>query len=112
MDEWTDAQALVSLCLSRECRELGEKTIDGVLCEGLETTDSSGFDWNFPVKSFVGRLWVSVQTGYPVLAEGEVTGGDEGNLRQTATMDQFQWDLDFDESGIEPEIPSDYRCID
>ena len=111
-DKWTNPQALVSLVLSLEHRELGEKTINGVLCEGIETTDLNGWGGNYPIKSLVGQVWVSVETGYPVLVEGEVTGGDDGNLHQTATLDQFQWNVDFDESEIEPEIPSDYQCID
>ena len=111
-DKWTNPQALVSLVLSLEHRELGEKTINGVLCEGVETTDLNGWGGNFPIKSLVGQVWVSVETGYPVLAKGEWTGGDDGNLHQTATLDQFQWNVDFDESKIEPEIPSDYECID
>jgi hypothetical protein len=111
-DKWTDPQALLSLLLPRECRELGRKTIDGVLCEGVETTDSSGLDWNFPVESFSARLWVSVETVYPLLLEVEMIGGDDGSIRQTSTLDQFQWNLDFEESGIEPEIPSTYECID
>lgn len=110
-DRWTDPQGLVSLCVAREHRELGEKTIDGVLCEGIEMTDPSGL-FNFPVKSFAGRLWVSVETGYPVLVESEVTGGDDGDIHHSSTGDQFQWNVDLSESEIEPEIPSDYSLME
>jgi len=111
-EEWTDPQALVGLFLSREYRELGRKMIDGVLCEGIETTDASGWRTGFPIKSFVGQLWASVETGYPVLLEGEVTGGADGNLHWTSTADQFRWNIGLDASEIEPEIPSDYSSID
>ena len=111
-EAWTDPQVLVGLFLSREYRELDRRTIDGVLCEGIETTDASGWRSDFQIKSFVGRMWVSVETGYPILLEAELTAGNDGNLHRTSTADQFQWNVDFDESEIEPEIPSDYECID
>ena len=111
-EAWTDPQALIGLLLSREYRELGRKTVDGVVCEGMETTDASGWRSNFQIKSFVGRMWVSVETGYPVLLEAEVSAGEDGNLHLTSMADQFQWKVDFAKSKIEPEIPSDYECID
>ncbi len=114
MDKWTNPQELVSHLLSLECeyRELSKKTINGVLCEGLETTDPTIWDGSFPIKSLIGRMWVSVETGYPVLLECEVTGGDDGNVHRTTKMDQFQWNVNLDESDVEPEIPSGYECID
>jgi outer membrane lipoprotein-sorting protein len=102
---WSDPQSLVNCCLARKHHALGQKTIDGVLCEGIETTDSSGP----PVKRFAGRLWVSVETGCPVLVEVEVI--DDGSNRHTSTIDQFQWNVDLSASDVEPEIPADYRPI-
>ncbi len=111
-DAWTDPQGLISLSLNRELHDLGQKTIDGVLCEGVETHDLHDDDFKFPVKSFSARMWVSVETGYPVLLEAEVVSRDDGSIRRTSTLDKFQWNLDLEESDIEPEIPSDYECID
>jgi outer membrane lipoprotein-sorting protein len=75
---------------------------DGVLCEGIETTDASGL----PFASFTGRLWVAVATGYPVLAEIEAVDG--GGVRHTTTLDQFRWNVDLAAEGVEPQIPTDY----
>jgi len=104
-DRWTDPQGLVNFCLALKHHSLGQKTIDGVLCEGIETTDSSGL----PVKSFTGRLWVGVETGYPVLVEIEAI--DDGSIRHTSTLDQFQWNVDLSAEDVEPEIHTDYEPL-
>ncbi|MBP7053795.1 MAG: hypothetical protein KBE65_22515 [Phycisphaerae bacterium] len=89
---WTDPQGLINLALSVEHRALGQKTIDGVLCEGIEVTGPDGS---------TGRLWVGVETGYPVLVEMEGPGGRSG------TMDQFRWNVDLMAEGVEPVIADD-----
>jgi hypothetical protein len=93
---WSDPQGLINLVLSFEHHALGQKTIDGVLCEGIEGTGPDGS---------TGRLWVAVQTGYPVLMEIE---GTKGGIRSTGTMDQFRWNVDLPAEGVEPEIPAGY----
>ena len=109
---WTNPQALSNFCLThaRERKELGQKMIDGVLCEGMEGKAASD-DSNPPSKSFVGRLWVSVETGFPVRLELEVTGED-GSIRETSTLDQFQWNADLSAEDVEPEIPADYEPLE
>ena len=97
---WTDPQGLLNLCLSLEHHALGQKTIDGVLCEGIEATGPDGS---------TGRLWVGVETGYPVLAK--IEGIDDGKVRHTGTMDQFRWNVDLSAEGIEPEIPAAYEPL-
>jgi hypothetical protein len=104
-ERWTGPQGLVNCCLARKHHALDQKMIDDVLCEGIETTDSSGL----PFKSFTGRLWVSVETGYPVLVE--VEGIDDGDIRHTSTLDQFQWNVDLSAEDVEPEIPADYEPL-
>jgi hypothetical protein len=96
---WSDPQGLLNLALSLEHHALGQKTIDGVLCEGIEATGPDGG---------TGRLWVAVKTGYPVLAEIE---GMKGGIRTTGTMDQFRWNVDLSAEGVEPEIPADYEPL-
>jgi len=96
---WSDPQGLINLALSVEHHALGQKTINGVLCEGIEATGPDGS---------TGRLWVGVETGYPVLAEREDM---KGGIRQTGTMDQFRWNVDLLAEGIEPEIPTDYEPL-
>ncbi len=99
---WTDPQGLISRGLAHELRELDPKTIDGVLCEGAEAMAPDGTS---------GQLWASVETGLPVLVEIGVSG-DDGSLRKTSTLDQFQWNVDLVESEMEPEIPADFRFMD
>ena len=96
---WSDPQDLVNRVLSVEHRALGQKTIDGVLCEGIEATGPDGS---------TGRIWVAVETGYPVLVEIE---GMKGGVRTTGTMDQFRWNEDLSAKGVEPEIPADYEPL-
>jgi hypothetical protein len=94
---WSDPQALVNKVLSLGHRALGQKTIDGVLCEGIEaTTPDAG----------TAQLWVAVETGYPVLMEVESV--DKEGIRHTSTLDQFRWNVDLPAEGVEPEIPAGY----
>jgi len=51
---WSDPQGLLNLALSLEHHALGQKTIDGVLCEGIEANGPDGG---------TGRIWVAVETG-------------------------------------------------
>ena len=106
-------KAWVEKFLSCECRNLGQKTIDGVLCEGLETTDRAFLDDSDPpVESLMLQLWVSVETGYPVLFECNAVNEPDDGGRIEVVMDQFQWDVELDASEFEPRIPPDYELMD
>lgn len=107
---WSSPKRWIQEFLSKDYRKLGQKTIDGVLCEGLETTDPTFGVASFQVDSIAARLWVSVKTGYPVLLEAEVVG-DNGQLRITGILDRFQWDVELDAGILEPNIPSDYELM-
>jgi hypothetical protein len=111
-DGWTNPQQLVDRFLSGKYRELGRKTVEGVLCEGIETTNPAVYAATYPIKSFTGRIWVSVKTGYPVLVETETAAGDDGQRRETGTADQFQWDVEVGAHECEASIPPDYRFLD
>ncbi len=103
-----DPRKWVQKFMSCKYSKLGQKTIDGVLSEGIETTDLTlvgGAVNHLQIDSFVARLWVSVETGYPVLLKGEFTGQHSGNM----VIDQFQWDVELDPSVFEPNIPPDYE---
>ena len=111
-EDWMNPRYLVQKILSCEHRELGQKTIDGVLCEGLETTDPAVFG---PLPGPVSRLdvqmqlWVNVETQYPVMFEWKVNAEAEGLVVESdGVMDQFQWDVELDPSFLEPNIPPDY----
>jgi len=99
-ERWTDPRSLLKLCLSLEHHELSQKTINGVLCEGIEATVPGGV---------TGRMWIAVETGYPVLVEVEAI--DDGGIRHTSTLDQFQWNVDLSAEDVEPEIPADYESL-
>ena len=45
---WANPKSFIKTFLSHEHRELGAKTIDGVLCEGIETTDPAFAGVSFP----------------------------------------------------------------
>ena len=86
--------------------KLEPREVDGTLCEGIETTDLGlCSDEGLRIDSLIARLWVSVETGYPVLLEGEFHGESSTNV----VFDQFQWDAELDPSVFEPNIPPDYE---
>jgi len=105
---WASPKRWITEFLSKDHRKLGQKTIDDVLCEGLETTDTSFGVSTFEVDSLLARVWVSVETGYPVMLEGEVIGGGDEKIHIKGVLDQFQWDVELDPSLFEPDIPPDY----
>jgi len=112
--ELTNPKWLLQKILSCQHKKLGTKTIEGVLCEGLDTTDPAFFGSNpsVPTNSIDARLqlWVSVETNYPVLFEGKVAIKHDGNVMSSAfQLDQFQWDVELDPSLFDPNIPSDYE---
>ncbi len=114
-NDWTNPEFLVQKILSCEHSKLGQKTIEGVLCEGIETTDPAyigplpGPVNNLQVEF---RLWVSVETGYPVLYESKMSAEYEGEVWESENVtDQFQWDVELDPGIFEPNIPSDYERL-
>ena len=111
-EDWMNPRYLVQRLLSGEHRKLGQKTIEGILCEGIETTDPAALG---PLPGPVNRLevemrlWVNAETKYPVLFESKMSGEAEGKAMSSEwVMDQFQWDVELDPSFLEPNIPSDY----
>ena len=107
---------LVQTILSGEYSKLGQKTIEGVLCEGIETTDPTCLGTiPSPVNNMEVRLrlWVSAETEYPVLFERKMSGEHEGEVWDwECVMDQFQWDVELDTGIFEPNIPPDYKGVE
>ncbi len=97
--------------VSGEYKELGRQTIEGVLAEGIEVDNSSEDTGNSPNDNSVFRLWVSVETGYPVKLEADVVG-NSGNMHIEMMMDQFQWDVELGAGEFRIDIPSDYTLMD
>jgi len=115
-DDWTNPRFLLLAILSAEHSKLGQKTIEGVLCEGIETTDPACFG---PLPEQVNnlqaefRLWVSIETGYPVQYESKMSGEHEGEVWESHSItDQFQWNVELDPGIFEPNIPPDYERIE
>lgn len=115
-EDWTNPRYLVGRILSAEHKELGQQMVDGVLCEGLETTDPAVMG---PLPGPVERLevelrlWVDAQTEYPVRFESKMSGKAEGQeLASECVMDQFQWDVALDADFMEATIPADYVSMD
>jgi len=111
-EDWTNPIYLVQQILSVEHTELGEKTVDGILCEGLETSDPAVVGNVVDIVDSLDvylELWVDVQTQYPVRFESRVVAEAEGEvLESECVMDQFQWDAEIDPSRFKLEIPDDY----
>ena len=111
---------MLQAILSFEHKELSPKTIDGVLCEGIETNDFNVLLMMNPEDQadfstmenpeFQMTLWINQETQYPVMAEYKLNTVFNGEIvKGGAVLDQFEWDVDFDTDIFEPDIPSDYK---
>jgi hypothetical protein len=107
----TAPKAMIRQFTSGDYKELGRRTINGVEAEGIETQHPMGTGGNFQIDSETAQLWVSVETGYPVLIEIDVVGNN-GTVQIKMVMDQFQWDVDLDPSQFETVIPPDYQPLE
>ncbi len=105
------AKAMILQFTMGEYRELGRRTINGVEAEGIETHESAGFGGNFQVDSRTSQLWVSVETGYPILVESDVVGNN-GTVHNQMVLDQFQWDVALDPVQFKTVIPPGYRRME
>ena len=105
-----DPNRMVQGFLSHKYRELGPRTIDGVLCEGFETTDPDFYGGGKLPEPLMARVWIGVETGYPVRIEGEYVVSND-RTHYSFVRDQFQWDVELDESLFEPNIPTGYIDI-
>ena len=109
-DFWTDPKSFVQRFLSNEHRKLGQKKVDGVLCEGIETKDPDFFGPDPLLDSLTAQVWVSLETDYPIQFEVEIVRKN-GDIRIEQVVDQFQWNVKLDESIFEPNIPAVYIDI-
>jgi len=98
-----DPRMWVKAITSGDYSELGRADINGVIVEGIETKITGEANG-------VMRLWVDVETNLPVRIEVEELGMESGQMRpHKFVMDNFQWDVELDESVFEPNIPPDYE---
>ncbi|MEN6428127.1 MAG: hypothetical protein ABFE13_22490 [Phycisphaerales bacterium] len=109
---WLNPRDWVRQFLSSTYTRLGRRVIDGVACEGIETTNPTFGDANPPSARSVARLWVSVETGYPLRLECDATHATtHGDIRVEAVCDRFEWAVERSSDSFEPNIPPDYRQL-
>ena len=97
--ESDDPRTWLKRLLSDDYVKLDRTTIDGVVVEGIEgrRLESGG--------ETVMRFWVDVETNLPVRIE---MTGMEGGQMMKIVMENFEWNVQLDESFFEPNIPADY----
>ncbi len=99
---------IVNLILGKgKYKELGRKTVDGVLSEGFEFNDKRAMlSMNKDkVEDVVTRLWVDVSTNLPVRIEVSAV---LNNLKANVVMCDPKWDVELESDFFEPKIPVDY----
>lgn len=100
MVEQQDPRQWLKMILSWDYTKLGRSEIDGVEVEGIEAKRED--------RETI-RLWVDVQTNWPVRIESEGQMMNEGQLRPShMILDHFQWNAEIDPAVFEPNIPADY----
>jgi len=99
MGEQQDPRHWLKWILDQEYSQLGRGEIDGIEVEGVEAKRENE----------TLRLWVDVETNWPVRIESEGQMMNEGQLRPShMVMDHFRWDAEMDPNVFEPNIPEDY----
>ncbi|MBP7052979.1 MAG: hypothetical protein KBE65_18395 [Phycisphaerae bacterium] len=100
MRDQQDPRQWLRWILSWDYVKLGRSEIDGVVVEGIEAKREDRETM---------RLWVDVQTNWPVRIESEGQMMNEGQLRPShMVLDHFRWDAEIDPAVFEPNIPVDY----
>lgn len=104
----SNAKEIVKSFRKNEFRNLGRKRIDGRMAEGIEISDPR--EWSEIFESGTWRLWVDIETQWPVLIEldGSAAGG---SVHKTYTLKDFQWNAEFSSRDFEVIIPPDYEII-
>jgi len=101
----SSAQELVSFFRSHEYKEIGVRKIDGIMASGIEVKDPEF--WLGEYEEGTLRIWVDVQTTWPVRIEGEFTA-DDGAVRVKEVRSDFQWNPHLPATVFEPDIPEHY----
>lgn len=99
-----DPREMLEQILDCEHTSLGRSTIDGIECEGFQTTDPSYAGGSLGQAAI--RIWVNVNTKLPVRME--VSKSNEKTGLMQITLTDFEWDVPVDEADFEPVIPDDY----
>ena len=119
----TTPAGMVNYIMSRQYTKLGRTRSDGFEAEGFETSDidlgplPEQMRFIFPIKSLTARLWVDVDTSFPVGIEMEIDAGRGllngfQNVHCEFTAFDFRWNAELPEGILDPNIPPDYTQID
>jgi hypothetical protein len=101
-----DPRTWLKMILSGDYTNLGHTKINDIDVEGIECSDPEIMGSGERIM----RLWVDVETNLPVRIEVEAEQMEGGQKRpHKFVMENFQWDVELDESVFEPNIPPDYK---
>jgi hypothetical protein len=99
--EQNDPRTIIKRILECEHISLGRSTIDGIEVEGFSTSDPGG-----PMGQAEVKIWVDVETKYPVRIEVRKNAGNDTYM--CITIHDCQWDVPVDAMEFKPVIPDDY----
>ena len=104
----SNAAEIVKSFKEQEYRLLGRKRVDGKMAEGIEVTGP--VEWKAVFESGVLRLWVDLETQWPVRLELEGWAAGK-SVKKTILLKDFQWNAKLTSREFEVNIPKDYRMI-
>ncbi len=105
-----DPRDMIGKFMSGEYTELGREKIGDIEAAGIEVVNPPMLEGMY--SDFVGRMWVDVETEYPVRMEIEakIAAGDD-EIELTMVMDSFEWGVELGPEVFEPNIPPDYTLL-
>jgi hypothetical protein len=104
----SNAREIVRSFRDHDGRSLGRRRIDGKRVEGLEIDDPQ--EWKAVFERGRWRLWVDVETQWPVKIELEGTARS-GSVHKTYTLEDFEWNPALTARDFALQIPPDYKLI-
>jgi len=117
-----DPKVMVEAFLQGQYEKLGRREINGVTVEGIESHDVSptaGFPGGSGMMGavegkfspeVVARLWVDVETGWPVEVTLDITYEDDEE-QLTVVVSDFQWEAQIDPDTFASVIPEGYELM-
>lgn len=116
-----DPTSMVDAFLQSEYTELGQRDIDGIVAEGLESQELMLAPAVFtgPIASLsstsgspdavTAQLWVDVATGWPIELTLDIA--TEGQKQVCIVLSDFQWDIELAPEALVTEIPAGYTAL-
>jgi len=117
-----DPKVMVEAFLQGPYEKLGRREINGITVEGIESHEVSptaGFpggggmmgavEGKFSAE-VVARLWVDVETGWPVEVTLDITYEDDKE-QMTVVVSDFQWEAQIDPDTFASVVPEGYEVM-